>query len=110
MRIPVRAFAVAVLGVAAFATASPAGAACAGSDNTIKVCATVNTGAVPTVNPTGSSYEDCIYTGGSNCTEVSVPIPTVEEGSGSVLTVSCYNQVGRKWVQCENLTVSGDTR
>lgn len=48
--------------------AAPAQAACFGSDNTVILC----------VDPTGGTlYEDCIYTGGSQCTPVHVPGPVV---------------------------------
>lgn len=104
MRIPVRALGIAVLGAAAFATAAPANAACVGTAATIVTCVTVNSGGLPSVNPTGGSIDDCVYLGGSQCTPVSVPIPTVEQGTGSPASFSCTNQVGRKWLQCETLS------
>lgn len=51
--------------------ATPAMAACVGSDNTAVVC----------VNPTGGTlYEDCVYLGGEECQQVTVPGPTVSVG------------------------------
>jgi hypothetical protein len=71
-------------GVAAAATApaAPAAAACAGTSGTVVVC----------VDPTGATYyEDCVYTGGSGCTTVRVPGPTVRCGGdvGVILAMLC---------------------
>lgn len=49
------------------ATAAPASAACYGTQNIGVVCSTVNV--------KGTLYEDCVYTGGSSCTDVRVPGP-----------------------------------
>ncbi|MDQ3952992.1 MAG: hypothetical protein M3279_08535 [Actinomycetota bacterium] len=58
---------------ASFGLASPAKAApvCVGTSNTVFVC----------TDPTGGTlYEDCVYTGGSTCQQVTVPGPTVDCG------------------------------
>jgi hypothetical protein len=89
----------AAVAVGAAALAAPAHAAinpvCAGTAATVVVCVTYNTGALPSVNPTGSSYNDCIYLGTPPCTPVSVPIPTVTPGSGTPVVVSCGGRIGQ---------------
>ena len=63
-----RMFVAAAVAVGAMAVAPAASAACVGTTQTVLVCA----------EPTGRTlYEDCIYTGGSTCTPVSVPGPDV---------------------------------
>jgi hypothetical protein len=104
MRYPARVLGAAALAAAAFGTAAPANAACAGTANTVTTCVTVNLHGAPSVNLNGDSYDDCVYVASSQCTPVSVPIPTVEEGSGSLVTFTCANQVGRKYLQCEILS------
>jgi hypothetical protein len=61
---------------------------CYGSQKVGAVCYQYNSAGVPTVNPTGSSYDDCIWIG-TRCVPVSVPIPTYTPGSGSILDVTC---------------------
>jgi hypothetical protein len=90
MRALLRPLTLAVAVGAALATAGSANAVtCAGSEKTAIVCVQVNKGAVPRVNPTGSSYDDCIYVGAPPCTPVSVPLPTYTPGNGELVTVSC---------------------
>lgn len=77
-------------GAALAATGGTAGAAtCVGTANTAVVCEQTNKGFLPRVDPNGSSYDDCIYLGGPPCTPVSVPIPTVERGTGLPVTITC---------------------
>lgn len=40
---------------------------------------------LPTVEPNGSSIDECVYTGGDECEPVSVPVPTVEFGDGGAV-------------------------
>lgn len=101
MRIRVLA-AVALAGAAAFSTATPASAACVGTARTVVVCASVNGGALPTVDPTGGEpYEDCVYVG-SKCIAVVVPTPDVQPGSGQVLNLSCGGDIGIYLLNCES--------
>lgn len=60
-------------------TAAPASAGCYGSANVLVLCASLS--------PTGGDplYEDCLYTGGSGCTRVSVPGPALDDCGGSFL-------------------------
>lgn len=88
MRVPARILAAAALAALA-STANAADAACAGTSGTAYVCAEVNPAGVPTINPTGSSYTDCVYLGAGACKPVTVPIPTVTPGSGSPASFSC---------------------
>jgi hypothetical protein len=98
----IRLLAAVALAAAALTTgAGTASAACAGTARTVVVCASVNDEALPTVNPTGSSYEDCVYVG-SKCYRVTVPIPTVEEGQGQVLNLSCGGDIGIYLLNCES--------
>ena len=80
----VRLLAAAALAAASvMATGGTSSAACFGTSNTVVLC--VNPGALPTVDPTGSSYDDCVWIG-DRCEPVSVPIPTVQPGSGDLIT------------------------
>src|SRR3954452_4471405 len=96
-----------LLAVAALATAAVSGAGaahaatCAGTANTIVVCTGVNKAGLPTVDPFGSSYDDCIYLG-SSCTPVSVPIPTVTPGSGDILIFQCGGAIGNQILSCNS--------
>lgn len=66
---------------ASLGIAPAAFAACAGTAATVVVC----------VNPTGGTiYSDCIYTGGSTCTPVTVPGPTLD----------CGGDIGEKLINC----------
>ena len=85
-----RTLAAVALAAAALSTgAGAAQAACAGTERTVIVCAQLNKGFIPDVDPTGSSYDDCIYLGSGPCTPVSVPIPTVTPGSGDPVIITC---------------------
>jgi hypothetical protein len=69
---------------------------CAGTTGTIVLCVIVEPGALPTVNPTGSSYTDCVVVPlGGPCKPVTVPIPTVTPGTGKPATISCGGQIGQ---------------
>jgi hypothetical protein len=84
--------------VSAAAFSAPAHAVapvCAGTQQTFVFCVTVDPGALPGVNPTGSSYDDCIYVGGGPCKPVSVPIPTKTPGNGNdVVHIGCGGKYG----------------
>jgi hypothetical protein len=83
---------VAALGLAPFAGTAHAGTwHCYGTQNVGVVCYQTN---VPTVNPYGSSYDDCIWIG-TKCVPVSVPIPTVTN-NGPIVDYACG---GPSW-QC----------
>jgi hypothetical protein len=82
--------AVAVAGLGALgANAASAATVCAGTAETFAACATPNPGALPSVNPTGSSISDCVYAGPPPCVPVSVPVPTTSPGTGFPLSVRC---------------------
>ncbi|HVF05461.1 MAG TPA: hypothetical protein VNA20_11535 [Frankiaceae bacterium] len=87
-----RLLAAAALAAAAVTTATPAAnAACVGTAQTVRAC--VNPGALPQVDPEGSSYDDCIYLGVGPCRPVSVPLPGVTPGSGELVTVICGGEL-----------------
>jgi hypothetical protein len=67
---------------------------CAGTTGTIVLCAIVDPGALPSVNPTGSSYTDCVVIPLNPCQPVTVPIPTVTPGTGDLLHVTCGGKIG----------------
>jgi hypothetical protein len=98
MRLISRTLLLAAVSAAAFATAAPADAVapvCAGTAQTFVFCVTVDPGAAPGVNPTGSSYNDCIFVGAGPCKPVSVPIPTVTPGNGGDLVhLGCGGKYG----------------
>lgn len=77
------------------ASASPAAAwdpvdpVCVGSDGTVRLCADVN-------NPdvvTWTTYEDCVYLGGEDCTPVSVDVPIPGAPAGNTLVVTCRGAI-----------------
>jgi len=95
MRSLIRPLALAAIAAAAFGTTTtPANAACAGTDNTIVLCADVRPAGVPTVDPKGDSYDDCIHLVNPPCQPVSIPLPTVTPGSGYPVTASCGGRYG----------------
>jgi hypothetical protein len=91
----------ALLGAAAVAALSAGNAhatpipVCAGTTQTIVFCAFVDPGALPSVNPTGSSYSDCIVIPLNPCQPVTVPIPTVTPGTGDPVTTGCGGEIGK---------------
>lgn len=84
----IRLLAAAALATAAVTTAAPAAnAACFGTERTVLVC--VNSNGLPTVD-TSNTYEDCAYVlPGKPCIPIEVPIPSVQPGSGELVTVTC---------------------
>ena len=70
--------AAAVLGVSSAASA----AACFGT-SAAAVC--VEPANAPDVDPRGSSITQCVYAGGDECENVTIPVPTVELGSGPLV-------------------------
>lgn len=54
-----------------------------------RVCVTDNPGNYPTVNPTESSIEECVYAG-PTCYPAAVPVPGVTTQSGEPVTTECY--------------------
>lgn len=69
--------------------ATPADAGCYGSQQFGTVCATVYPGGLPQVNPTGSSFDDCIVVDSQCTVPYSIPIPTVTGGSGPIVVIDC---------------------
>jgi hypothetical protein len=66
----------------AAAVAAPAVAqeVCAGTERTAYVCS----------DPTGATLiDDCVYTGGSGCTQVTVPGPTLSCGGDLITAIRC---------------------
>ncbi len=100
MRVPARLLACATLAAASFGMSAPADAACAGTSKTVIFCAGVNRAGLPTVNPTGGSYDDCIYLGSGQCMPVSVPLPTVTPGSGDIVDFGCGGDLIEDFVYC----------
>jgi hypothetical protein len=86
----------ATVATAAFSAGNAAQAApCVGTQQTFIFCVYVDTGALPGVNPTGSSYNDCVYVGAPPCKPVSVPIPTTTPGNGGdVVHIGCGGKYG----------------
>ena len=96
-----RTLAAVALAAAALSTgAGAAHAACAGTQATFVFCVTANGGALPSVDPFGSSYDDCVYVVTPPCTPVSVPIPTVTPGSGQAVYLTCGGDIGERTLQC----------
>jgi hypothetical protein len=82
----------AVLGCSSAAQAAPI---CNGTQSTAILCVEVDPTGLPTVNPTGSSFSDCIVILSGPCYPVTVPIPTVGPGSGPPpLDLDCRGDVG----------------
>jgi hypothetical protein len=84
----------AVVAASAQATSAAHAESCFGDEHdAATVCVGENSGGLPTVNPTGSSKTLCIDLGNpqGGCTPVTVPIPTVQPGSGQPLTVECLS-------------------
>lgn len=80
---------VAAAGAMAFAFHNVAAADCLGAE-ALRVCYTPNPGWTPSVDPTGSSIDECIHTG-PTCQPVSVPFPAVSPGSGlPASNIRCY--------------------
>lgn len=101
---PARLLAAAALAVAAFGTATPANAVvCAGTQSTFIFCVDVNTGGLPSVDPTGGEpIEDCVYLGPPPCKPVSVPRPSVTPGSGNIVYLGCGGDIGAYTLHCES--------
>lgn len=101
MRALTRSLALVLTTGAALATAGGTANAwtCAGTANTVVVCEQTDKGGIPRVDLTGSSYDDCVYVG-SSCTPVSVPIPTVDPGSGHPVSLSCGGALLGPWIYC----------
>jgi hypothetical protein len=80
-----------------FALAVPAHAdeICNGTQSTLEFCFEVDPTGAPSIDPTGSSFDDCIVILSGPCYPVSVPIPTVSGGSGSpLLDIDCRGDIG----------------
>ena len=98
-----RILAAAALAAAAFSSGGAAHAAtCAGTAETFVFCVGVNNAGLPTVDPDGSSYDDCVYVGAPPCTPISVPIPTVTPGSGDILYLGCGGEIGQDMFRCQS--------
>lgn len=79
---------IAVFGATSLATAGSVSAACTGNNNA-RVCYEIHPENAPSVDPAGSTYEDCIYINSPTCLPVSIPIPSVSPPSGPIVEVSC---------------------
>lgn len=89
MRLRVTLLVAGLVSVGSLGIATPAHAeeVCVGTQNTVVVC----------VDPTGRTlYEDCIHTGGPDCTSVIVPGPTV----------SCSGRIGEQ-LDCTTTITTG---
>jgi len=79
------------IALASFAGVHAADAGCYGPTSPkVLVCATVDPGALPQVNPHGSSYTGCVLVNSTCVLNYSVPIPTVGPGNGGpIVTATC---------------------
>lgn len=72
--------------LASFAGAPAADAACYGSQSLALVCYTSR---LPKVDPSGSSFDDCIVVSSQCRVPYSIPIPSVTPGGNPPVTVTC---------------------
>jgi hypothetical protein len=79
------------IALASFAGVNAAEAGCYGSSPQLLVCATVDPGALPQVNPRGSTINGCITVDSVCVAPYKVPVPTTGPGNGGpILSVTCY--------------------
>lgn len=66
-----------------------------------RVCVTPDWNNVPSVDPSSSSIDECVYTGPS-CTPVSVPVPGVSVAPSPFVDVNCYVDIVGGFGSCHD--------